>query len=151
MPLTKEQSARVRHEVDHAGLKNLVSCNDRITALSAEFQCDVKTVKISISNYQQLKKRKAANDGVVPAVGLEPTHDQQLEKSPSIPDLCELHDILVQKPRKVRLVTSEKMPGYQMFLRTLGEQLKGKTAVLYLATAVTTQIQVVCLAANGRH
>ncbi|KAI8826506.1 hypothetical protein BJ741DRAFT_425536 [Chytriomyces cf. hyalinus JEL632] len=131
MPLTKEQKGRVRHEVDHAGLVNQVSCTDRITALSTELQCDIETIKIFINNYRQARRKAAGDVRAVPAAGPEPTCDQQPEKNLSSPaDLQELNDILVQRPRKVRIVASEKMPGYQMFLRKLGRDLNDANKAL---------------------
>ncbi|KAJ3395495.1 hypothetical protein HDU80_010303 [Chytriomyces hyalinus] len=125
MPLTKEQASRVRHEVDQAGLVNQRSCDSRITDLSAELQCNVNTMKNFINNYRQSKKRKATNVHTVPAAEPEPTHDQQLVENPSISaHLQELNDIVVQRPRKVRVVALEKLPGYHLFLRKLGTELK---------------------------
>ncbi|KAJ3259751.1 hypothetical protein HDU77_001665 [Chytriomyces hyalinus] len=124
MPLTKEQAHRVHHEVDEAGLVNHKSCLDRITALSTAFKCDVATVKNCISNHQQ-KKKRAANAAAVSAVGSGSTRIQQPDENPPIPNhLQELDDILVQKPRKVRLVASENTPGYHLFLRTIGKEMK---------------------------
>ncbi|KAJ3385230.1 hypothetical protein HDU80_000719 [Chytriomyces hyalinus] len=121
MPLTKEQSNRVRHEVDHAGLVNRVICKDRIAALSTEFQCDIATVKNAINNHWQNKRKSAAKEHAVPAIEPEPTCDQQPKENLS---LRELNEILIQKPRKLRLVVSEKTTGYQMFLRKLGKELE---------------------------
>ncbi|KAJ3231505.1 hypothetical protein HDU77_001088, partial [Chytriomyces hyalinus] len=130
MPLTNKQKSQVCREVDEAGLVNQRSCIDRITALSAAFECDIATVKNYISNHRQ-KKRKAADVAVLPAVGSESTHIQQLEANPSIPAYHhELNDIVVPMPRKVRIVASEQMPGYQMFLRDLGKELKDANKAL---------------------
>ncbi|KAI8827875.1 hypothetical protein BJ741DRAFT_583223 [Chytriomyces cf. hyalinus JEL632] len=113
MPLTKEQSNRVRHEVDNEGLENKVTCKDRIAALSMEFKCKLATVK---------KKRKnAIHAHAARATGSNPTCDQQPEENPL---LHELNEVLIQKPRKLQLVVSEKTTGYQMFLRTLGKELE---------------------------
>ncbi|KAI8837793.1 hypothetical protein BJ741DRAFT_157205 [Chytriomyces cf. hyalinus JEL632] len=120
MQLTSEQKSQVHCEW---GLVNQQSCIGRMTALSTAFKCDIATVKNYISNHQQ-KKRKAANVAILPAVGSEPTRVQQLEENPLIPHQHELNDILIPMPRKVHIVASEKMPGYQMFLHDLGKELK---------------------------
>ncbi|KAI8822746.1 hypothetical protein BJ741DRAFT_584487 [Chytriomyces cf. hyalinus JEL632] len=80
--------------------------------------CNTSVFQIFINNYQQSKKRKAADVHPVPAAEPKPTHDPQLAEAPSIPaHLQELNNILVQRLCKVRLVPSEKMPAYQLFQR----------------------------------
>ncbi|KAJ3403523.1 hypothetical protein HDU80_004049, partial [Chytriomyces hyalinus] len=120
MPLTKEQSSQVRYEVDHAGLVNQVSCTNRINALSAELQCDTVTMMDYIRNYRQQKKRSTAK----PTMGPEEPMCNEPDQQPGANSLHELNEILVQKPRKLRISALEKMSGYSLFLRKLGKELE---------------------------
>ncbi|KAJ3244416.1 hypothetical protein HDU77_009912 [Chytriomyces hyalinus] len=119
MPLTTEQASRVRHEVDHAALLDQVSCEDRILALSAELRCSAAMIK-------RKKKQQSAHAQATPAVVQEAIQpDQQLETTLITEPLHELDEIVVLKPRKLRIAATEKVSGYFLFMRKLGKDLEG--------------------------
>ncbi|KAI8838337.1 hypothetical protein BJ741DRAFT_707636 [Chytriomyces cf. hyalinus JEL632] len=144
MPLTKEQARRVRHEVDHAGLVNRVSCKQRIKDLSTELQCDEAAVKNLICNHQRKQKGQGisahtSSEAVQEAI--QP--DEQLETT-SIPEqLCELDKIVVLKPRKMRIAATERFQDTSCLCAGLGRTLKDETDANKLRKAEDSQAELI--------